>query len=289
VEFLSEHPTARPPRLPKSAPRVRLAIVEGPGKGQSVELTRCVSFIGGRTGCKLQLRDREVSPVHCAIVNTGEEVFLRDLVSKTGTYLNDLKARFETLESGDTIRIAGWELRVDISMYTVDTLSDLPMSLEPEPTAFGVEVNGSKSLVKLEHPVGLVGRLDGCDVLVRDRQVSRAHLLLFTYLGEAVFCDVLSNNGVFVNEEQAGFGPLRSGDRLELGPQTIRVILPGAGRRLPSGPTGSSGAQKPPPKLKTAPPPTTNGSTDGTAVLSVEDTGDRINIRAAESDSGTKG
>lgn len=292
----------RPPRLAKNAPQVKLTIVGGPGKGQVIELTRCVTLIGSRHGCKLQLKSPEVSAVHCAIVNTGEEVFVRDLASSNGTYLNDLPAVLEKLDDGDTIRIASWELRVSVTILTFDTFSDLAhVSLDPEPSAFGVELNGTGQLVRLKRPIGVLGRRDSCDVVVKDKQVSRVHMLLFTYAGQPVFCDMLSNNGVVLGGRRLGFGVLHSGDVLLLGQLKIRMILPGVGRRpadssggvLSSGTaagnveasTGGSGSRTQAPSGTSAGSGSQDalgGTRDGTIVPLEEDYGDRIDIRAAE-------
>ncbi|MCB9851099.1 MAG: FHA domain-containing protein [Phycisphaerales bacterium] len=293
----------RPPRLPKSAPKVSLTIVGGPGKGHVVDLTRCVTLIGSRHGCKLQLRSPEVSAVHCAIVNTGEEVFVRDLASSNGTYLNDLPAVLEKLDDGDTIRVADWELRVKVTAYTLDTLSDLPhVSLEPEPTAFGVELNGSGKLVRMKRPIGVVGRRDSCDIVIKDKQVSRVHMLLFTYAGQPVFCDMLSNNGVTLEGHRLGFGVLHSGDALTLGQLAIRMILPGVGRRPAAAEasnmrsvsgsvsgntdtsTGSGSRTQAPVggNSESDHPDALGGTRDGTIVPFDDELGDRIDIRAAE-------
>lgn len=293
----------RPPRLPKSAPKVKLTIVGGPGKGQLIELSRCVTLIGSRHGCKLQLKSPEVSAVHCAIVNTGDEVFVRDLASSNGTYLNDLPAVLEKLDDGDTIRVASWELRVEITAYLLDTASDMPhVSLEPEPSAFGVELNGSGKLVRMKRPIGVLGRRDSCDIVIKDKQVSRVHMLLFTYAGQPVFCDMLSNNGVVLEGQRLGFGLLHSGDAIQLGQLRIRMILPGVGRRPTDstssvavlGPgTGSvdtrsgsgSGSRTQAPSGSSAGSgghDALGGTRDGTIVPMDDDIGDRIDIRAAE-------
>lgn len=293
----------RPPRLPKSAPKVKLTIVGGPGKGQLIELSRCVTLIGSRHGCKLQLKSPEVSAVHCAIVNTGDEVFVRDLASSNGTYLNDLPAVLEKLDDGDTIRVATWELRVEITAYLLDTASDMPhVSLEPEPSAFGVELNGSGKLVRMKRPIGVLGRRDSCDIVIKDKQVSRVHMLLFTYAGQPVFCDMLSNNGVVLEGQRLGFGVLHSGDAIQLGQLRIRMILPGVGRRPTDstssvavlGPgTGSvdtrsgsgSGSRTQAPSGSAAGSgghDALGGTRDGTIVPMDDDIGDRIDIRAAE-------
>ncbi len=291
----------RPAKLPKSAPKVKLTIVGGPGKGQVVELSRCVTLIGSRHGCKLQLKSPEVSAVHAAIVNTGEEVYLRDPASSNGTYLNDLPAILEKLDDGDTIRLASWEVRVEITAYLLDTASDMPhVSLEPEPSAFGVELNGSGKLVRMKRPIGVLGRRDSCDIVIKDKQVSRVHMMFFTYAGHPVFCDMHSNNGVVLEGRRLGFGVLHSGDALQLGQLKIRMILPGVGRR-PTDSTGSVAVLHPGSgsvdttggsgSRTQAPNGTSTGSGghdalggtgDGTIVPLDDDIGDRIDIRAAE-------
>lgn len=277
----------KPPRLPKSAPKVTLTVVAGPGAGQTVELSRCVTLVGTRRGCKLLLKSTSISSVHCAIINTGEEVYLRDLVSTTGTLLNSLKAQCEKLDDGDTIIVGDWELRVRISAYTVDTLSDLPhVSLEPEPSAFGVELNGAGQFIKLNRPVGMVGRKVGCDVVIDDKRVSRAHMLLFTYLGQPVFYDLLSNNGVVLEGRLEHFGVLHSGDILSLGPKALRMILPGVGRRQKTPLTGDStgGSVDLEARGIDASRYDLDDTGDGTVVQLAEEEGDRIDIRLAELD-----
>lgn len=277
----------KPPKLPKSAPKVRLSVISGPGAGQTIELSRCVSVIGSRHGCKLVLKSPDISAVHAAIINNGEQVFLRDLVTPTGTKLNNLKAQFEQLDDGDTISVGDWSMRIHIADYNIDTLSDLPhVSLEPEPAAFGVEVNGTGEFVKLSRPVGLVGRKAGCDIVVDDRHVSRAHMVLFTYLGQPVFYDLLSNNGVVLEGERQYFAVLHSGDYLQLGPKRLRLILPGVARRKSQPPRMESGTASVDlvagSSAGTARDVQYEDSSEGTVVQLAEEEGDRIDIRAAE-------
>lgn len=287
---MSSRRVKKPPRLPKSAPKVRLTVTAGPGAGQTIELSRCVTLIGTRRGCKLLFKSSRISSVHCAIVNTGEDVYLRDLVSATGTMLNSLKAQCEKLDDGDTIVVGEWELRVQISAYTVDTLSDLPhVSLEPEPAAFGVELNGAGQFTKLNRPVGLVGRKHGCDVVIDDKRVSRAHMLLFTYLGQPVFYDLLSNNGVVLEGRLENFGVLHSGDVLTLGPKGLRMILPGVGRRKKTEISSDSGTGTGSIDIEARSVDASryvdmDDSGDGTVVQLAEEEGDRIDIRLAELD-----
>ena len=51
-------------------------------------MLRRLSSFGSGQGCFVRLDSSKVSPTHCAIVNPGDRVILRDLASKTGTLVN---------------------------------------------------------------------------------------------------------------------------------------------------------------------------------------------------------
>ena len=124
----------QPPVVSSHAPRVRLSVVRGVGAGQGILLRRVASIIGSSTGVKLLLRHPDVSGLHCAIVNTGGLVYVRDLQGRQGTFLNDLKAEHEVIQDGDVIKIHPWQLRVEILTPKVaDTKDVTGLGLEPAP------------------------------------------------------------------------------------------------------------------------------------------------------------
>ena len=61
---------------------------------------------------------------------------------------------------------------------------------------------------------------------LRDRRVSRAHALMFVLNGQPVVCDLLSENGLTVNDEPSRFSIIQSGDVLALGSSKVRVVIP---------------------------------------------------------------
>lgn len=255
----------RIPVIASHAPAVRLSVLKGPGAGNSIVLRRVASIIGARAGCKVRLQHANVSRVHCAIVNTGDEVFLRDLVSRHGTYLNDLRAEHERLEDGDVIKIRPWELRLSIVTPTTSDTSDITgLGLEPAPTAVALEDLTTRRVIKMPREVSLVGRRDGCDFVLDDRSVSRAQAVIFTYLSSVTVLDLGSQNGTWVNGEQIAIAKLQPDDLLNLGaPQfRVRIVEPSPLHRR----SGSGNGQ-----VVHAPTP------DGTV-------SDRIDIRAAEVD-----
>jgi len=255
--------TGEAPLVSAHAPRVRLTVAAGPGTGGGTVLRRVVSLIGSGPGCKLQLRHREVSKVHCAIVNTGGDIVLRDLVSQAGTFLNDLRVVHEHLEDGDVVKIRPWRLRIGLLPPEVTDGADFTgLGLEPSPAAIVLEDPFTGRVQKLPRDVNLLGRSPDCDFAVDDRSVSRGHALLFTYLSQPAVVDLLSRNGTMVNGQPVTFARLKTGDALTLGTAELRVKVVDTGPRVSPSRDG-----------KPLPPPRPEDSFS-----------DRIDIRAAEVD-----
>jgi pSer/pThr/pTyr-binding forkhead associated (FHA) protein len=256
------------PFVPPNARRVRVSVFSGSGTGQNIELRRAVSLVGSRSGCKITLRRSDVSPVHCAIVNTGDEVYLRDLLSQSGTFLNDLPAECEKLSDGDIIRVGHWELAVEIRAPEVDgATGSSVMNLEPAPTVVALKNVNNGPLVKLRREIGVIGRRAGADLILHDKQASRAHALVFLLNGQPVVCDLLSENGLTINEEPSRFGVLHSGDTLVLGASRVRVVIPS-------------------PTVQTPQPEGSSLIAGDTALRNASDRSDLIDIRVAEVERG---
>ena len=252
------------PLAPPNAKRVRASIFTGSGTGQSIELRRAVSLVGSRPGCKITLRHPEISPVHCAIVNTGDGVYVRDLLSQSGTYLNGLRAECEELTDGDIIRVGDWEVALEIRAPESDgSTGSSVLNLEPAPTVLALKSNNSGPLVKLRREVGLIGRKAGADLVLQDKQASRAHALVFLLNDQPAVCDLLSENGLLINGEQSRFGVIHSGDTLVLGSSKVRVVIPSPTVQASNG-NGSS------------------VTTGDTVLKPSSDQSDLIDIRAAE-------
>jgi diguanylate cyclase (GGDEF)-like protein len=66
----------------------------------------------------------------------------------------------------------------------------------------------------------VIGRVDGCDVLIRDDAVSRCHAKITPGIGEALLEDMGSANGTYVHGERVQSQVVRNGDRIQLGAHT---------------------------------------------------------------------
>jgi ankyrin repeat protein len=82
---------------------------------------------------------------------------------------------------------------------------------------------GSGRIVGLTGAELLLGRDDACDVVVRDRSLSRRHARLAPAVGGWLLIDQESGNGTFVNGQRVHEAILRHGDEVLFG--TVRVLF----------------------------------------------------------------
>jgi pSer/pThr/pTyr-binding forkhead associated (FHA) protein len=70
-----------------------------------IPISRPVWIIGSRKGCHLHLVSEHVSQAHAVIINTGRGLFIKDLASRTHTYVNRLPVKEVQLADGDKVQI----------------------------------------------------------------------------------------------------------------------------------------------------------------------------------------
>ncbi len=80
--------------------QVNLIVLEGKHRGEKIILPP-TQFVLGRDGsCHLRPVSKDVSKFHCAIARLGNRIFLRDLKSTNGTFLNEQRVK-GTVRVGD--------------------------------------------------------------------------------------------------------------------------------------------------------------------------------------------
>lgn len=243
----SPQPIGAFPVVRKTAPAFEFILEMPPGTKQRIALRRVVTLLGTREGCKLKLKHPKVSPVHAAVINDGFRVWAVDLGSESGTKLNDLPLECEELADSDRLAIQGWTFRLRFDAGSGGTQiygGDLDM----EPEGVALEHVRTGKILKPNRTVCLIGRRQGCDIAIHEDRVSRVHALLFSYLGRPSIADLLTENGVYVNDERVLFRRLASGDVIGIGESRFKVHFLGAGVEVkPS--KGNGKAQAPPVKL----------------------------------------
>jgi pSer/pThr/pTyr-binding forkhead associated (FHA) protein len=87
-----------------------------------------------------------------------------------------------------------------------------------------------KPELPLDRPVTTVGSRETCRLRLASRTVSKAHALMIRSKdGRILAADLASRTGILVNGQRVGFGPLRTGDRVQIGKFTFRFrAAPGA-------------------------------------------------------------
>jgi two-component system, NtrC family, nitrogen regulation response regulator GlnG len=91
---------------------LRLAVVDGPDRGKSLDLTAGAIRIGKSPESHLVLTDARVSRDHLIITVTDSDVIVRDLGSKNGTYLGGAKIQEAILLPGAMVQVGDTRLRL---------------------------------------------------------------------------------------------------------------------------------------------------------------------------------
>jgi pSer/pThr/pTyr-binding forkhead associated (FHA) protein len=96
-----------------------LHVVAGASQGMEWEVFRPLMTIGRVGGeADIRIEDAEVSSFHCAVEVRREELFLHDLRSRNGTYLNEVRVFAAALESMSQFRIGSSLLQIRVALRT---------------------------------------------------------------------------------------------------------------------------------------------------------------------------
>jgi predicted component of type VI protein secretion system len=92
---------------------VKLIVATGKSAGRSIAIKRNQLLIGRAEQCDVRPLSEEVSRRHCAITVGPAEVWVEDLGSRNGTYVNGVRIEARTkVVDGDIVRVGSLELKV---------------------------------------------------------------------------------------------------------------------------------------------------------------------------------
>ena len=125
----SWHPQTTSDPKPAHSPRAALELPIRTNDGPSLwPIDGEFTLVGGSDECQLVLTDESVSRQHAAIVPTESGVWVVDLLTREGVYVNSERVRWAWLADGDTVRIGRFTfiLRYEIPPDQL-TRQDVPL------------------------------------------------------------------------------------------------------------------------------------------------------------------
>ena len=188
--------------------------IAGP-RERAVALGRPVCLAGARVKVHLPLPANEVSRAHALLLSDEHGVYLRDLASLNHVYVNDAPVREATLDNGDVLRIGPFTFRCERGFRRNGAADE-------QAAAMQLSVEGTNTRVALSGRTCLIGRREGCDLLVADPMASPAHAVVFEQGGRHFLRDLRTQHGTYVNDTQVGQAELQPGDRIRIGSTHLR-------------------------------------------------------------------
>jgi pSer/pThr/pTyr-binding forkhead associated (FHA) protein len=83
-----------------------LIIQTGKHQGKTIDLAGTDCIIGRQENCKIRIASEDVSKQHCRLKHKPDGLYLKDLGSRNGTFLNDQQVTEEVkIQPGDLLRV----------------------------------------------------------------------------------------------------------------------------------------------------------------------------------------
>lgn len=101
------------------------------GGGDPVPLIKKDLLIGRRESCDIVLRFANVSSHHCKLECHGGYWYVRDLSSKNGTRVNNVRVTEKRVDPGDELRVAKHRYRVEYSPIDLGAIGPPPSDQLP--------------------------------------------------------------------------------------------------------------------------------------------------------------
>ena len=126
----------------------RFLVREGERAGQTIELTHFPFTFGRARECDVVLDTSAVSRLHARCTRSGPNVYLEDLGSRNGTFLNGQRLAAHTpqrLRAGDEVSLAGacrWVFDDPATTVQVAPAQWARLGLELDPLAGTVSIGG---------------------------------------------------------------------------------------------------------------------------------------------------
>lgn len=181
-----------------------------------IRIDRPLSIVGSKLHSHVRIVSRAVSGSHALLLNAGNHVFVRDLMSRTHLFLNDQEVTEARLKYGDVLRVGEMQFRYfDVNVVR----KSLPRVL---PAAGTLHPQDGGEAIRLDKPLFVVGRRLGADLRLNHRAVSKAHAVIYVEGHGRTIRDLGSRHGTFVNGTAVRSTPLVDGAVVQIGSTSFR-------------------------------------------------------------------
>src|SRR5580698_5374251 len=119
----------------------RIHVISGPVSGQTFQISRGKLIVGREEDCHLRLASEFVSRHHCALLLDDYTLRVRDLGSKSGTWVNGKRigSSESILSHNDTVLLGGITFRIDLSQSLEHPAEEVKPA-PPSPALQGTDV-----------------------------------------------------------------------------------------------------------------------------------------------------
>jgi pSer/pThr/pTyr-binding forkhead associated (FHA) protein len=187
--------------------------------------------VGRATDNTLVLPTNTVNDYHAKLIQHDNRLFLQDIKSTYGCFVNGKKVKYKELKSGDVITVGNVHFDIldveDPSLAATQTLK--PFTLAPGTDWRLVSDNSwlSGKIFELKEGATVLGRGKDCDIVIPGTHLSRHHAQLVRQGKGLLLRDLDSANGSFINEIRIeGDTVVKAGDRLRFDVYSFRVYGP---------------------------------------------------------------
>ncbi len=240
---------------------------------QTITLDQPRVVLGRGSHADVRLPSRAVSELHALVRVDGPDVAIVDEGSTNGTRVNGVaiaRGRRKLLLDGDEIGVGDYAVRVTFVTALADPpehtatlarrlLKDSLHSLGGDSAPAYLELRTGKEAGRRWEipPAGArltLGRAEGCEVLLEDRDCSRQHAEVERDSEGVAVRDLGSKNAIVVSGRAVSERRLKNGDEFTLGKSTLRFVEPSE-ELLRSFDYGQDDVATPPPPRPSMPPP----------------------------------
>src|SRR4051795_8429798 len=134
-----------------------------------ISLNRPLTLLGSGPLVHVRLRSHTISRIHAVCLNTEGRVYIHDIASRAGLFINGRRVRYGILNDGDEVAVGKMAMR-----FSDADPVDAPYETSSSASAH-LFVEGSPAPRALSGPILLIGRRESADLALPGDSVSVAH------------------------------------------------------------------------------------------------------------------